>query len=321
MASSVSSNDDDDHRDSDHNDERLAQLEALLAGQLYSAPPVSTQLRDAPSPPPPVAPSEPAVDEVVSFRLFSTDKEPLRVKIREVSPPAAQHRQDPRIRSVEDEDPQIVHVRAQRIASVAVTGQQILDESATLPCPHPPSYRLTSRVLSRRLQTPSTSTRERLGMPHLAYLDAVLPKPLALCSPRTDPPPKEPNEGLIVKGPFKLGSKRDRLPKRSLVQDPTYSTFKLEIKPILGQEKDVVSGWNKLEKLRVRKERDKERKKVFKAKLNAIKFGDADKPLSEAARNGRQEKRRRTGRLSKERRERAKKRIAAKVDDSEPIAT
>jgi len=108
---------------------RLAALEALLSSQLYSST-TSTSIPPPPTEPTPFEPTEPPVD--VAFRLFSTQKAPTRVTIREASTPPPVSI-DPRIRSTEDEDPQTILLRTQRINETVIEGSQILSQSALLP--------------------------------------------------------------------------------------------------------------------------------------------------------------------------------------------
>jgi hypothetical protein len=207
---------------------------------------------------------------LAAFRLFSTQKQPQRVVLRtESTPPPVVL--DTRIRSVfsctrrecrllpilthslhndrdvQDEDPEQVEARRKAIASVAVDGQAVRKQAATLPVrlavprvrrkqgdcihswtdfsslhhlcvtatpaqsPHPPSYRLSHRVL-----TPSSyrATKTLQPAPTLIYLDACLPRPLLTLSPFPVPapedtePPKTPHQGLLALPPFEDVYKR-----------------------------------------------------------------------------------------------------------------
>mgnify|MGYP006919985639 CR=1 FL=1 len=224
----------------------------------------------------PVSPLRQQASQVLSrhalaaFRLFSTQKQPQRVVLRaESTPPPVVL--DTRIRSVfsctrrecrllpilthslhndrdvQDEDPEQVEARRKAIASVAVDGQAVRKQAATLPVrlavprvrrkqgdcihswtdfsslhhlcvtatpaqsPHPPSYRLSHRVL-----TPSSyrATKTLQPAPTLIYLDACLPRPLLTLSPFPVPapedtePPKTPHQGLLALPPFEDVYKR-----------------------------------------------------------------------------------------------------------------
>ena len=116
--------------ENEDNSDRLAQLEALLSEQLYSS--TSTSIPQPPSPPPEQQQEEQDV-VAVNFRLFSSQKLPTKVTIRESSPTPLKHLKDPRIRSVDDEDPRQVLLREQRIEQVVITGQEIIKQSTQLP--------------------------------------------------------------------------------------------------------------------------------------------------------------------------------------------
>ncbi|GAA6019442.1 hypothetical protein JCM11491_004829 [Sporobolomyces phaffii] len=299
--------DDDDARD------RLALLERFLGAQLYST---------APRPPPPAEPAPapaPVVEQAtaaVSFRLFSSHKGPTQVTIREPTPPPLAHAHDPRIRAVEDEPVDAVEERATRIRATAVSGQSILDDAVTLACPHAPDYRLSTRRIARVPRAPATSTRERLALPALAYLNAVLPAALAARSPlpvplpadRLDDAPNEPNAGLTSRGPYSVGKRGTGIRRRiALALEPgpaRDAAVRLDVVPVLDGDRDSPHARQRAERDRRRKALDKERKKKLKLVLLAKKHGD--EPV-----DGDHAKRRNKGRLSKERRERAKKRAAA----------
>ncbi|BGP14594.1 hypothetical protein JCM10213v2_002543 [Rhodosporidiobolus nylandii] len=138
---------------------RLAQLEALLAGQLFAAEPHSPSV-GSPSEGEADRPakrrkeehdatddagasgatageggnSEPVQEEQVAFRLFSTHKAPQKVVIREKEQEHPVVR-DRRIRAVEDEPAEAVRDRAEAIERLAVDGSSIL-AGASLPHPH-----------------------------------------------------------------------------------------------------------------------------------------------------------------------------------------
>ncbi|GAA5898555.1 uncharacterized protein JCM6883_003350 [Sporobolomyces salmoneus] len=305
----------DDSSGDEENQVRLAQLERLLADQLYSTSP-------SVAPPAPSIITEDSAktveeqDVAVSFRLFSSQKGPTKVTIREKTPPPLQHSIDPRIRAVEDEDPVKVIQRLERIQKVAVSGQEILQQSNALPPPHPPSYRLSHRIVPRLPHAPATSTREPLPFPSLGYLNSILPPSLRRLSPASVPvsdvslAPKEPNAGLLRQGPYTLGKNGTGMKRRFPIQlapETRERRIKMRILPILEEEKDNPFVWKEKERKRLVKEKEKERKKRFKARMLKIKHGDDEKEGAVKT-----ERKKRKGRLSKERRERAKKREAKK---------
>ncbi|GAA5937949.1 hypothetical protein JCM10213_001942 [Rhodosporidiobolus nylandii] len=198
---------------------RLAQLEALLAGQLFAAEPHSPSV-GSPSEGEADRPakrrkeehdatddagasgatageggnSEPVQEEQVAFRLFSTHKAPQKVVIREKEQEHPVVR-DRRIRAVEDEPAEAVRDRAEAIERLAVDGSSIL-AGASLP---PPDASTHSRLCTTRL------ARFSAHPPPLAYLNARLPPPLAALSPFSAPsssPPEHPHEGLLACPPF-----------------------------------------------------------------------------------------------------------------------
>ncbi|BGP38632.1 hypothetical protein JCM10450v2_002582 [Rhodotorula kratochvilovae] len=213
---------------------RLAQLEALLAGHLFDAgqpitapappappegPPTKRKKTQHAEPPKPVAPEQgPREEEVVAFRLFSSQKAPQKVVLREAETPPP-FVLDRRIRDVDDEAPGAVEARRRAITALAVEGETILAQSRTLP-PHAfPPNRLTHRILSRSSSTPST----RVPAPRLAYLNAVLPSSLHVLSPHPVPfpealedaglqPPATPHVGLLAVPP--LPGVYSRAPRR-----------------------------------------------------------------------------------------------------------
>lgn len=288
------------------NDDRLARLEALLSNQLYSTTPL---------PPPTTIIHHQEVeqddDSLVSFRLFSSQRVPSKVLIKEQSPPSLFHRKDPRIRDVQDEHPSIVQQRFENIEKVAITGQEILLQSNKLPIPHSPSYRLTNRQIRNLPQAPSDSTREQLVLPRLGYLNSILPRTLHKLSPPTSStsPPKEPNEGLINRGPYTVGKLGKGIQKRLplQLQDPITYKIALKVLPILPQEKLNLHVWEKSERKKLMKEKEKDRKKKLKLKLLKEKHGQVNDQDGKD-----KKKKKKKGRLSKERRERAKKRLSKK---------
>ncbi|GAA5976467.1 hypothetical protein JCM5350_001699 [Sporobolomyces pararoseus] len=304
--------------ENEDNSDRLAQLEALLSKRLYS----STTSTSTSIPQPPSPPLEQQQEEqdvvAVNFRLFSSQKLPTKVTIRESSPIPLKHLKDPRIRSVDDEDPQLVLLREQRIEQVVITGQEIIKQSTQLPIPHSPSFRHTTRKINSLPQAPSDSTRENLPLPRLAYLNSILPSTFSKLSPLEVPlpsdklsdAPREPNEGLISKGPYTLGKNGTGIQKRLpsiLLRGLKEREIKFNILPILQEEKDNEFVTKETERKRVLKEKGKELKKKLKLKSLALKHEDhlkQDNTIST--------KKKKQGRLSKERRERARKRQSKK---------
>ncbi|GAA6038890.1 hypothetical protein JCM8097_000557 [Rhodosporidiobolus ruineniae] len=263
--------------DDDDAQQRLAQLEALLGQDLLfdlaPQPPAPTAqppkkrkktqhtaeetASEAAVKPEAVQP-EPEVEQV-AFRLFSTQKAPQTVVLREAKSPEP-FVLDRRIRDVDDEPEEVVKARRAAIEQLAVDGQTLL-ASSRLPSLHAaPHARL---LTSRRLSLPPAQTASH-PLPILAYLNAVLPLPLHKLSPATVPdedhPPERPNDGLIATAPVELveGRKgqgkgkdpRPRLPKRSKViafveQHQQGRALKLRVLPILEAEK--VGGVIKVE--------------------------------------------------------------------------
>ncbi|GAA5836096.1 hypothetical protein JCM9279_002191 [Rhodotorula babjevae] len=209
--------------DSAEAQQRLAHLEALLAGSLFSAPSPSPATTSAPeqgppkkrkkashaSPPPPTAPAEPALQpqEAVAFRLFSSQKAPQRVVLREAETPPP-FVLDRRIRDVDDELPETVEARRSAIAALAVDGDSIRSQARLPPVVPPPPHQLTHRALSSSSRFPLS-----VPLPRLAYLNARLPAPLAALSPHPVPfpealedqglvPPASAHEGLLAVAPL-----------------------------------------------------------------------------------------------------------------------
>ncbi|BGP30643.1 hypothetical protein JCM10296v2_002400 [Rhodotorula toruloides] len=137
MARSSSSEDSPAPPDED----RLAQLEALLADSLFSTPTRNHPARAPEDPGPRPAKRKkteedgdaaqdaseagaPAGEGAVAFRLFSTQKTLQKVVIREAASPEPVVR-DPRIRDVDDESPDARTRRRKAIASVAVDGESV----------------------------------------------------------------------------------------------------------------------------------------------------------------------------------------------------
>ncbi|GAA6004746.1 uncharacterized protein JCM10292_002500 [Rhodotorula paludigena] len=239
---------------------RLAQLEALVAGSLFAHEPATsaTTAAEAPAEPPkkrkktkhavepqPVKPvDEPKSEEAVAFRLFSSQKAPAKVVLREAdSPPPVVL--DRRIRDVDDESEEAVRARQGAIAAIAVDGETVLSQARTLPVPHLPSFRLSHRILSPSVRSPfslSSSSPASAPLPRLAYLNAHLPAPFHALSPHDVPfpealeaqglqPPKEPHETLLARAPFEgVYANPIRRPKRL----PTGEEGELE--PVKGTE-------------------------------------------------------------------------------------
>ncbi|GAA5899411.1 hypothetical protein JCM8208_001639 [Rhodotorula glutinis] len=204
--------------------QRLAHLEALLSGALFdSAPSPSTATTSADeqppptkrtktshsSPPPPVAPAAAVLQpqEAVAFRLFSSQKAPQRVVLREAETPPP-FVVDRRIRDVDDELPETVQARRSAIAALAVDGDTIRSQAQLPPAVPPRPHQLTHRALSSSSRFPPS-----IPLPRLAYLNARLPSPLAALSPHPVPfpealedkgllPPASAHEGLLAIAPL-----------------------------------------------------------------------------------------------------------------------
>ncbi|GJN87420.1 hypothetical protein Rhopal_000369-T1 [Rhodotorula paludigena] len=236
---------------------RLAQLEALVAGSLFAPEPATTATTPAEAraeppkkrkktkhavEPTPVKPDhEPKSEEAVAFRLFSSQKTPAKVVLREAdSPPPVVL--DRRIRDVDDESKEAVDARQEAIAAIAVDGETV---------PHPPSFRLSHRILSTSVRSPfslSPSSPASAPLPRLAYLNAHLPAPFHALSPHDVPfpealeaqglqPPKEPHEALLARAPFEgVYAKPIRRPRRL----PTGEEGELE--PVKGTEIRMKDG-------------------------------------------------------------------------------
>ncbi|GAA5821283.1 hypothetical protein JCM11251_004552 [Rhodosporidiobolus azoricus] len=201
---------------------RLDQLEALLAGQLFGTP--SSACEPSPASVLQARPvkrkklthdseqrtedseavanvrgtSEDGAAEVTAFRLFSTQRAPQTVVLREAKSPEP-FVPDRRIRAVEDEPAEVVEARRLAIEQLAVEGKALLADSQ-LP-PQDPSFH--ARLCSTRLIRPSSSssTSSPSSLPALAYLNARLPRPLHALSPTSVP--ERPHDGLIAQPPFK----------------------------------------------------------------------------------------------------------------------
>ncbi|BGP01311.1 Cross-beta structure silk protein 2 [Rhodotorula toruloides ATCC 204091] len=246
-------------------EERLAQLEALLADSLFSAP-----TRNHPAHASEDAGARPAKrkkteedgdaaqdaseagasagEGAVAFRLFSTQKTPQKVFIREAESPEPVVR-DPRIRDVDDESPEVRKRRRKAIVSVAVDGESVLTQARSLPSAYPPSHRITLRQLARPPSAPShplassshpfVRPSSATPAPTLAFLDTLLPPSLLAKSPFPVPciedddapsnekdsskrPPERPHDGLIAHRPFEGvyaqgEGKKERMPLRNEV--------------------------------------------------------------------------------------------------------
>ncbi|GAA5925400.1 hypothetical protein JCM3775_001401 [Rhodotorula graminis] len=220
--------------DSQDAQQRLAHLEALLAGSLFDtapspapntasepdqAPPTKRTKTSHSSPPPPTAPADAALQpqEAVAFRLFSSQKAPQRVVLREAETPPP-FVVDRRIRDVDDELPETVQARRSAIAALAVDGETIRSQAQLPPVVAPPPHQLTHRALSSSSRFPSS-----IPLPRLAYLNARLPAPLAALSPHPVPfpealedqgllPPATAHEGILAVAP--LPGVYARVPRR-----------------------------------------------------------------------------------------------------------
>lgn len=142
--------------------------------------------------------------------------------------------------------------------------------------------------------------------------------------------PRTPNEGLLNHGPYTLGKKGDGMKRRLPLELDGESTKKKKIKlvvvPVLGVEKFEKHVWEKIE---LGKKRKEGKRKGEKARRIRRKFkegkekdrkraleGEGDGKVALVGGKGdvvrkvqeKKERRKRKGRLSKERRERIKKR-------------
>ncbi|GAA6002225.1 hypothetical protein JCM10207_003135 [Rhodosporidiobolus poonsookiae] len=179
-----------------------SQHDVGLASDTHSEPPHKRKnMQHSPQPSPPVSDAAelaPQAEEAVAFRLFSHQKAPTKVVLREAdSPPPFVL--DRRIRDVDDEAPAVVWERRQAIEAVCISGKDLLSLSH-LPSPSArPSVPRTVRVP----RPPTTSH----PFPFLAFLNAVLPSPLRTLAPSDPPqlegdPPGTPHEGLLARAPF-----------------------------------------------------------------------------------------------------------------------
>ncbi|BGP06594.1 hypothetical protein JCM10049v2_002418 [Rhodotorula toruloides] len=300
-------------------EDRLAQLEALLADSLFSAP-----TRNHPAPAPEDAGSRPTKrkkteengeaaqdaseagaltgEGSVAFRLFSTQKTPQKVVIREAASPEPVVR-DPRIRDVDDESPEARNRRRKAIASVAVDGESVLSQSRSLFSADPPSHRLTHRLLARPPSAPShplassshpfVRPSSATPAPTLAFLDTLLPPSLLTKSPfpvpciedddklsaEKDPskrPPERPHDGLIARRPFEGvyaqgEGKKERMPKRNEVMRLGKGTGlgRLVVRAVYPEE-DAKLGTGEGKK---RKRVSKERRERERARRSAVETG------------------------------------------------
>ncbi|KAL8286366.1 hypothetical protein RQP46_004383 [Phenoliferia psychrophenolica] len=206
---------------------RLEQLEKLLQASLgYStdAPAEDNELEEPPKKKrkkgkgllatvEPVGPLAPAAkvdeEEVVAFRLFSTQKTPQAVVIREKEgwDPVA----DPRIRDATEESKEVLKQRMRDIASIAVDGTSLKANAALEPLSvH------AGRATPRKLTS-------RTSLPTLAYLNAVLPPPIA--------PPPPPSRPLTSQGKGKTLVKSSGVRREQPVRRPLerLANVKLEI--------------------------------------------------------------------------------------------
>ncbi|GAA5855524.1 hypothetical protein JCM8547_007871 [Rhodosporidiobolus lusitaniae] len=276
MAASLSPSPEPQQIDHDDAQRRLAQLEALLAQEFDLAPPVSLSTPSENADDRPAkrkktthdnegytahSDAEPgAADgdkEVVAFRLFSTQKAPQTVVLREAKSPEP-FVADRRIRAVEDEPEDVVAARRAAIGLLTVDGFSLLASSSL---PPPTSFRHPAPTPRRALLPPQLCPSHPL--PNLAYLDVALPPSLYKLSPAAVPdeedPPEHPNDGLLSRGPFdrsvkkkedeKGGKKtkdpRPRIPPRRKVE--AWETHhgvrvKLKVVPILKVEKPGLGG-------------------------------------------------------------------------------
>ncbi|GAA5954210.1 hypothetical protein JCM21900_006962 [Sporobolomyces salmonicolor] len=242
----------------DEAQQRLAHLEALLSGALFDSTPTAEEeppkkrkktnntkdktIESASSQAEPQRVKDVAQPlqqaEQVVFRLFSTQKAPQAIVIREAeSPPLFVA--DPRIRAVEDEPDEVVRARRTAIEALAVDGETIRSQSLELPPTHPPSARLLHRRVPSLSRSPST--RAPLPLPRLAYLNAILPFPYSARSPApvpSDDPPRTPHEGLIRTPPFTVNGARG-VPVRNGLRRLDPHTLGSRIVPILRVEKEA----------------------------------------------------------------------------------
>ncbi|GAA5865702.1 hypothetical protein JCM3774_004972 [Rhodotorula dairenensis] len=282
----------------DHAQDALAQLERLLEAQLApdsapdldhaaaAPPPKKKKNKHVPHSDPPPDPAEPHAGAQprggLAFRLFSTQRTPQAVVIRaESTPPPVVV--DPRIRDVQDEDPEKVDARRTAIAAVAIDGATIQSQAKSLPSPHPPSYRLSHRVLtpsSYRAVRKTLSPRHSPAQTTLAYLDACLPRPLLALSPWPVPvpegtePPRTPHEGLLAVPPFNnVYDRRSQCPSAQVSGDATSSAMPAATKK--GQQPPPVAGSGGEEGEAKQKKKKKETRLPRLPKRNrAFELGD-----------------------------------------------
>lgn len=124
-----------------------------------------------------------------------------------------------------------------------------------------------------------------------------------------DDAPREPNQGLIGKGPYAGGTKQRKRFPLALHRETRESKIRLDVVPVLQEEKVNAFVWRERERERVAREHDKDKKKRLKAKMLRKKHGDDLKEGADSS-SSTPAKKKRKGRLSKERRERAKKRAS-----------
>ncbi|GAA5922442.1 hypothetical protein JCM1841_004912 [Sporobolomyces salmonicolor] len=288
----------------DEAQQRLAHLEALLSGALFDSTPTvedeppkkrkktnhtqdqaveSESSQAEPQRVKDVAQPLQQAEQVV-FRLFSTQKAPQAIVIREAeSPPLFVA--DPRIRAVEDEPDEVVRARRTAIEALAVDGETIRSQSLKLPPTPPPSSRLLHRRVPSLSRSPST--RATLPLPRLAYLNAILPFPYSARSPApvpSDDPPRTPHEGLIRTPPFTVKGARG-VPVRNGLRRLDPHTLGSRIVPILKVEEEAPRG--------VRTRKQAQRQKQKRVEGTQLDEDDAKKPKQK--------------RVSKARRARARK--------------
>ncbi|KAK4705504.1 hypothetical protein P7C70_g694, partial [Phenoliferia sp. Uapishka_3] len=230
---------------------RLAQLEKLLQSSLgYSN--YQPQEDEADQPPPKKRKKGKAVvvdeqetdqapemevevdqDEVVAFRLFSTQKTPQAVVIREKEGWDAV--KDPRIRDATEESKAVLEKRASDIASTTIDGAQLLLNASLEPL---------SRHANR--STPRTLT-SLSPLPTLAYLNAFVPPP-----PTSTPSTASSSKKLKISHADKPKLlRKGAIPPRQTVRRPIVLDGKLELVSLVKDGK----GMGKEKKKRLSKSR------------------------------------------------------------------
>ncbi|ORY79358.1 hypothetical protein BCR35DRAFT_352780 [Leucosporidium creatinivorum] len=262
--------------------DRLAQLEALLSASMGYGYDEDAPMEDAAAvvdesiheeriaedEEPVAAQDEPAPAEQVAFRLFSTQKAPQTVVIKEAEDdwPTVPDR---RIRDVADEDKAAVKERGSAIASVAIDGASILAEALSQPL-----SRHHHRVTARAFTHPAPPA-PRPPLPSLAYLNADLPPTATLPSNSADI-----TKPVITSSEARPPQKKRRRPAQPKRQELRRPLASLQDVPLLAlpllqvrkEAKAVVQVAAPVkqvvkEKLKGNKRLSKERRELLRKKL------------------------------------------------------